>query len=68
MTAVPSLEDKVYTVHNCVNYSEIERLKDEYEPKIKSKGISLFTASRISAEKGILRMFPIFVKNIRKTA
>lgn len=65
LTAVPSLEDKVYTVHNCVNFCEIERLKDEYEPKIKKDCISLFTASRISEEKGILRMFPIF-DSIRK--
>lgn len=60
ISAVSTLENKVYTVHNCVNYDEINRLKDEYEPRIRKGAISIFTAARISEEKGILRMLPIF--------
>lgn len=66
LAAATGLENKVFTVHNCVNYSEIERLKCEYEPNIKSDTISFFTASRISGEKGILRMFPIFERIHKK--
>lgn len=59
LKAVPELCDKLCVVHNCVNYKEIEILKNEYNPDY-SDCINLFTAARLHREKGILRMIPIF--------
>ena len=59
LKAVPELCDKLCVVHNCVNYKEIEILKNEYNPEY-SDCINLFTAARLHREKGILRMIPVF--------
>lgn len=62
--AAPGLAGKVRTVHNCINYDEIARLKDEYSPQL-SGGVKLFTAARLHHEKGILRMLPV-LKRIKE--
>ena len=56
----PEYADKTVSVHNCVNFREMEKLKGEYEAKYTKGATNLFTAARISEEKGIFRMFPIF--------
>lgn len=58
-SAVPGLEDKVITVHNCMNFEEIRRRADEYEAETTSGVLNIFSAARVAPEKGILRMFPI---------
>lgn len=64
LKAVPSLKDKLYTVHNCINYGEIKKLKNAYEADVSGDAVKLFTAARLHREKGILRMLPI-LKNIK---
>lgn len=58
-TADSKLPDKLFTVPNCVNDKEAERLSGAFMPKLDEKSVCLFTASRFSPEKGILRMLPI---------
>jgi glycosyltransferase involved in cell wall biosynthesis len=61
--AVPDVENKVYTVYNCYNVDEIKELaKEEISEKFEKDRINIFSAARISPEKGISRMIPILKK------
>lgn len=50
-----------YCVHNMYDFSSFEKLSKESEITLK-EGKNIFTSARISEEKGILRMIPIFEK------
>lgn len=58
--ACPKCGDKVFTVHNAYNFEKMAEQAAEYEVKSKSDCINIFTSARISEEKGIMRMIPIF--------
>ncbi len=66
--AVPSLAGKVRTVHNCTDFERINKISDEYEPEYTEGWMNLFTAARLHAEKGILRMIPILYRIKQKGA
>ena len=53
-------ENKVQCVYNCCNYEEIKTLADEYAGEYKDGCVNIFTAARLSEEKGIFRMLEIF--------
>lgn len=55
---VPGL--KTYSVHNMYDFEKIAKLSDEYPVILSKDCVNLFTSARISEEKGILRMLPIF--------
>lgn len=57
---VTGLSDRTYTVHNCHDFSKLEVLSTHYEAAYSDGALNIFTAARISREKGILRMLPIF--------
>ena len=55
----PDYKNKTYTVHNCYNFKMMEEYGGKYEAEYTEGKINLFTAARISEEKGIFRMFTI---------
>lgn len=57
--AVPSISDKVVTVHNCCDFKRIKAMAEEYAAEYTDEKVNLFTAARLHSEKGILRMLPI---------
>lgn len=57
--AAPELAGKAKTVHNCCAASKIKAAAEEYAADAAPDRINLFTAARLHAEKGILRMLPI---------
>ena len=59
IAAVPDLDGRVYTVHNCYDYAAMERMGCEYAADFTEGAANLFTAARLHSEKGILRMIPI---------
>ena len=61
---MPDLADRTYTVYNCYDFDSIRILADAYETEYSEGKINLFSASRISKEKGIIRMIPI-LKSIK---
>ncbi|MBO4343616.1 MAG: glycosyltransferase [Clostridia bacterium] len=61
--AVPDVKDKVHTVYNCYNIGKIKELAEEQVPeKFEKDRVNIFSASRISPEKGISRMIPVLKK------
>ena len=63
--AVPNIANKIRTVHNCTNFGAIYKSADEYVPEYTNGKVNIFTAARLHAEKGILRMIPI-LKRIKE--
>lgn len=59
LRAVPGLEGKVFPVHNCYHARRIADLARAYEAPHTPGVLNLFTAARLSREKGVLRMIPI---------
>ncbi|MDD4690193.1 MAG: glycosyltransferase, partial [Eubacteriales bacterium] len=57
----PQYKGKTYTVHNMYDFSGIKDSSLELDVRTE-KTPFIFTSARISEEKGILRMFPIFSK------
>lgn len=53
-------EKKVQCVYNCCNYEEIKTLADEYAGEYKDGCVNIFTAARLSEEKGVFRMLDLF--------
>ncbi|MCR5353081.1 MAG: glycosyltransferase [Clostridiales bacterium] len=61
--AVPGVKDKVHTVYNCYNIDKIKELAQEEVPeKFGKDRVNIFSAARISPEKGISRMIPVLKK------
>lgn len=58
----PKCSDKTVSVHNCYDFNEMKSLSTAYDAEYTKDAVNLFTASRISEEKGIFRMFPIFAE------
>lgn len=58
----PDLKEKTCVVHNCFNYEQMQHFAEEFSPFCNKGKINIFTSARISAEKGIFRMIPIFEK------
>ena len=58
--AVPEICERLYCVYNCFNFEKIKSMAEEYTAEYTKGAVNLFTAARISHEKGILRMIPIF--------
>lgn len=56
-TVIPG--EKLFTVHNCYDYKNIIKLAHEYKAEYTDGHFNIFTASRLSAEKGILRALKI---------
>ena len=57
--ACPNCAEKTVSVHNCCNFTEMEALRGAYHANHTEDAVNIFTASRLSEEKGIMRMFPI---------
>lgn len=55
----PQYSGKTVTVHNCCDFDNMEKKSREYEAEYTDGVLNIFTAARISEEKGILRMLPI---------
>lgn len=53
-------KSKVRCVYNCCNYNQIKLLADEYTADYRPNCVNIFTAARLSEEKGIFRMLEIF--------
>ena len=49
-----------YSVHNMYDFSSLESLACSYPVSMEQDKINIFTSARISPEKGIMRMMPIF--------
>ena len=62
----PELADKTVTVHNCFNFSEMSKLSAEFLGERREERVNIFTAARISEEKGILRMIAVFERLKKK--
>ena len=58
----PDCADKTYSVHNCYDFEEMQLKSEKYTAQYTIGKINLFSASRISEEKGILRMMPILAR------
>ena len=58
----PQYKDKTFSVHNCYDFDEMKKKSTAYQPEYTDGILNIFSASRISAEKGILRMIPIFAQ------
>ena len=56
----PQYSGKTFAVHNCYNFDEMRMQAIAYTPEYSDGSINIFTCARISEEKGIFRMFPIF--------
>lgn len=60
LDVMPDMSKKAYCVHNCYDLRMMSEMsKKEVAPYANGK-INIFTAARLSSEKGILRMIPIF--------
>lgn len=64
LSILPELNEKIRTVYNCHDYKEIERLASISPIIYKNKAI--ITVSRLSAEKGIIRVLPLLKRLIKK--
>lgn len=62
----PEYADKTFTVSNCYNFEEMKKLGEAYEAERASDAVNIFTAARISEEKGIFRMLPVFAELKKK--
>ena len=62
----PEYKDKSVSVHNCYDFADMEKKSAEYDAKYTEGSLNIFTAARISEEKGIFRMLPIF-EELKKT-
>ena len=62
----PQYAGKTVSVHNCFDYREMETLAGAYEPERTEGVLNILTAARISEEKGIFRMLPIFAQMKKK--
>ena len=51
--------DRLFTVHNCYDYKKITELSQEYKAEYTDGCFNIFTASRLSREKGIQRALKI---------
>ena len=58
----PQYSEKTYAVHNCYDFSEMEEKSKAYTADYTEGKLNLFSASRVSQEKGILRMLPILAR------
>ena len=58
----PKYSYKTFSVHNCYDFDNMEKQGAEYEAEYTEGVVNIFTAARISEEKGIFRMFPIFAE------
>ncbi len=59
-TVCPECRDKSVRVYNMHNYEYMQAASEEFLPEFEDGFINIFTAARISEEKGILRMIKIF--------
>ena len=62
----PKIAHKTCSVHNCYRFQEMEQMAAEYKAFYTQDVVNIFTAARISREKGIIRMIPIFA-NLKKS-
>lgn len=60
--ALPQAADRVFAVPNCHNGPELLRLAGAYPVPSTPGAVNLFSAARLSPEKGILRMVPLFAR------
>lgn len=62
LSVCPEYKEKTYAVHNCYDFAEMEEKSTAYDAAYTEGKLNIFSASRVSAEKGILRMIPIFAR------
>ena len=62
LTVCPEFKDRTYSVHNCYDFAAMEEGSHAYAPEYTEGVLNILSASRVSAEKGILRMIPIFAR------
>ena len=55
----PEYKDRSVSVHNCYDLADMRKKSGAYEAEYTEGVLNLFTAARISEEKGIFRMLPI---------
>ncbi len=56
----PEYKDKTFTVYNCYDFSDMKMQSKAYSADYTEGILNIFSAARISEEKGIFRMIPIF--------
>ena len=62
LSVCPEYEDRTLAVHNSYDFAAMEEARYAYTPEYTEGTLNIFSASRVSAEKGILRMIPIFAR------
>ncbi|MBL4934991.1 glycosyltransferase [Clostridium sp. YIM B02515] len=63
--ATPKLKNNVFTVLNCQNYDEIKKLSNVNCIVYENANFNIFTAARISSEKGIIRTINVIEKLVK---
>lgn len=63
--ANPKLKNNVFTVLNCQNYDEIEKLSKVNCMVYENAYLNIITAARISSEKGIIRTINVIEKLVK---
>ena len=56
----PELKGKTASVHNCFNYAQMRLAAERFDTEYTNGTLNIFTSARISSEKGMFRMLPIF--------
>lgn len=64
--ANPKLADRVYSVPNCTNYSEIISKSNENTIIYNNDSFNIITVARISKEKGFIRAINVLEKIVKK--
>lgn len=62
LEAVPQAREKAVTVRNCYDFEALSEMGNEYKADYTNGIVNIFSASRISSEKGIMRMIPVFAE------
>lgn len=62
LEVMPDMSEKAYCVHNCHNLREMSEMGEKEAAPYTEGRINIFTAARLSPEKGIVRMIPIFAE------
>lgn len=62
LEVMPDMSEKSYCVHNCYDLDMMRALAEKEAAPHTDGAINIFTAARVSPEKGILRMIPIFAQ------
>ncbi|MGN1048768.1 MAG: glycosyltransferase [Eubacteriales bacterium] len=62
LEVMSDMSEKTYCVHNCYDFRLMAEMSEKESVPYTDSKINIFTAARLSREKGILRMIPIFAE------